>query len=324
MTEKATFAGRWISIPDQVRTINAIAGKPVSLDRTNLLKQIDIIQSELNETRNAVLAGDLVELRDGVADVEFTSLGLYGFTPFDYLTDMGTVCQSNLDKFDTQIADAEITREKYAAIGIETYVDTVEDLGKVLYVTKSAADQVDAKGKVYPKGKWLKSHSWKEPEFIVQTGMITFEKQFEAPIDPDVLNDQTARAVVQNLLERFGGQAVLDAIKLSKLAPQLELPEPKVLMTQQSPNGWKLEELMQQLVDEITLKNEVTKARFEIIDIATQLDISNLELNLPDEEKLRLQVIFENNRKLIEAFSACRQAQIETLEQLAALPQVAQ
>src|SRR5574343_26942 len=100
------------NIYKQVATINQIAGKELTANRELLLKQCDIIQSELNETYEALLRKDFPEFRDGVSDIEFTSLGLFALSPFLYGQDMQTVCTSNMQKFDVTEADALATRAK--------------------------------------------------------------------------------------------------------------------------------------------------------------------------------------------------------------------
>lgn len=79
--------------------------------------------------------------------------------------DLQAVVDSNRTKFDRDEGSAQATQWKYQALGID--VDQREQWhdGQLYYVTYSAADQIDDKGRQMPKGKWLKGVSFIDVNF---------------------------------------------------------------------------------------------------------------------------------------------------------------
>lgn len=80
------------------------------------------------------------------------------------------VVESNISKFDKSIENAYLTQEKYLDLAVVTNVTetTLEytDRREVVYVTRSAVDQIGNDGAKYPEGKWLKSIDFKEPAYV--------------------------------------------------------------------------------------------------------------------------------------------------------------
>lgn len=173
--------------------INEIAGKAYGNPNefhlpefiARLRNQSRLIQSELNETIDKGIAvletlerdenGTFIdqeafikarhEVRDGVMDVLFTGYGLGHLAGLNVDEDYHAVCMSNVSKFDLTPEDAELTRQKYEALGLETYIHLSELFGHIHYVTRGAKDQFLPNGDSVPEGKWLKSHNFKEPEY---------------------------------------------------------------------------------------------------------------------------------------------------------------
>lgn len=177
--------------------INDIAGKPFGNPNefhlpefiARLRNQARLIQSELNETIDkgiAVLESlerddtgmpldqeafqkAVAEVRDGTFDMLFTSYGMGHLAGFNVDADFHAGCISNLTKFDRTAEDAELTRQKYAALGLETYILESVIFEEKYYITRSAKDQelVKEDGSVdpVPVHKWLKSVNFKEPEY---------------------------------------------------------------------------------------------------------------------------------------------------------------
>lgn len=89
--------------------------------------------------------------------------------------DHESVSVSNMSKFDTDMEAAQLTVAKYTALGIDVEIrETVYD-DVAYFVVVSAKDQeaemFDSDGesngiRQFPKGKFLKSVNYKEPEFI--------------------------------------------------------------------------------------------------------------------------------------------------------------
>lgn len=89
--------------------------------------------------------------------------------------DYQAVVDSNMTKFDTTVEDAELTREKYLALGVETHVLEHEVDGVTLYVTKVTETVTGTDGKLYPEGKWLKSINWEDAKYtpLMELGQNT-------------------------------------------------------------------------------------------------------------------------------------------------------
>lgn len=150
--------------------INALAGNQYNGGWSAIEHQLRIIQSEWDETcDDGVKARNIHELRDGIADVLFTVYGLAHRAGIDADSDFEKVVESQFTKFDPTVEDAALTRDKYKALGIEVYQElrqiTRHNIITDCWVTYSAKDQLDAKGRECPEGKWLKSHRFQEPVF---------------------------------------------------------------------------------------------------------------------------------------------------------------
>lgn len=84
--------------------------------------------------------------------------------------DYAEVVRSNMTKFDTTLEDAELTREKYAAIGVVTVTTPgeyfLDGTPYTVFICKSSHDQIGTDGKEYPGSKWLKSIHFQEPRYM--------------------------------------------------------------------------------------------------------------------------------------------------------------
>jgi predicted HAD superfamily Cof-like phosphohydrolase len=153
--------------------INHIAGNligdPNNPDWAALERQINLIQSELDEAKDSLAKRDIETLRDDVGDVLFTAYGLGHRAGFPVDEDFGEVCRSNMTKFDSNEDDAVGTVLKYEKIGVEARatpkVVIVDGVTKTFYVTHSTKDQTGTDGRSYPGGKWLKSFRFEEPVY---------------------------------------------------------------------------------------------------------------------------------------------------------------
>lgn len=74
------------------------------------------------------------------------------------------VYESNLSKFDTDMNEVGKTIRKYLDLGVETEIAEANVDGVTYYVVKSAYDQQGGDNKSYPKGKFLKSVNYVEPD----------------------------------------------------------------------------------------------------------------------------------------------------------------
>ncbi len=81
----------------------------------------------------------------------------------DLDADQVEVYESNLSKFDTDMDEVGKTIRKYLDLGVETEIAEATIDGVTYYVVKSAYDQQGGDNKSYPKGKFLKSVNFREP-----------------------------------------------------------------------------------------------------------------------------------------------------------------
>ncbi len=88
----------------------------------------------------------------------------------DILGDFKAVILSNRTKFDRNREDAEKTRLKYAAIGVDTYYKECGMEGDLIpyYITFSSRDQTGDDGRSYPANKWLKSINFQDTNFHIE------------------------------------------------------------------------------------------------------------------------------------------------------------
>jgi hypothetical protein len=138
------------------------AGDSNNPDWEKLNNQAKNILDEYNELMSAVAAKAMTEVRDGICDILVFTLGLGHMAGIPVNSDMGAVQASNLSKFcsnETEVAD---TVNKYASLGVETYVSGEFPRKQV----KSAKEQIGNDSKVYRANKMLKSLSFAEPVFV--------------------------------------------------------------------------------------------------------------------------------------------------------------
>lgn len=250
----------------EIGDINALVGNVCAPTRETFEHQLKIILSEVSELETGLIEGRRDQIRDGIADVLFTLIGMLArmgyleysadsaaqsaycdrvtedgslaeliyflrkiektsqkvksdelnhaainaeITAFiggvirialshdiDWLYDLRSVVDSQWSKFDRSEADAIITALKYQAAGLKTKYEPKEWNGVTYYVTYSAADQPDVKGRPIPKGKWLKSCRFQDVDFrfdgnqsLRNTLRECFDQNHESLNPTDVLLD---------------------------------------------------------------------------------------------------------------------------------------
>lgn len=152
---------------DIVSEINNIAGNKTNQGWDVVPRQMKVIDLEYNELKAAVESRDIEKMRDGIADVLVTVLGLAHRTGINATEDFLSVTHALYSRFDLSPQTQEQTREKYAKIGVVTECRVVEYSGTAYYVTISAIDQYDntEEREFFPAGKWLKSVNTVSPAF---------------------------------------------------------------------------------------------------------------------------------------------------------------
>lgn len=122
-----------------------MAGVPA--DRSEL--RIGLLQEELDEWKKAIEENDKVEQLDALCDMAYVLMGAVvesGFTP-RFKEAFQEVHRSNMSKVDYTPEDAELTKKKYVAEGIETYMAYDGSTGA--YVTHRASDRKVLKSHMY-------------------------------------------------------------------------------------------------------------------------------------------------------------------------------
>lgn len=158
---------------EQDSLLNTVAGNEENGGWEAVHRQFPIVEEEFEEIKTAIALKNPLMLRDAIADTLVTVYGLAYVAGIDADTDHLCVTQSNFSKFDKSTEDAKKTLDKYKALGVDvkTVMTTLKDairghaIHETYYIAISTKDQTDIKGKFYPKGKFLKSYLWKEPNF---------------------------------------------------------------------------------------------------------------------------------------------------------------
>lgn len=151
---------------EPVRLSNTAEAEQMVCKILGVLDTMEILASK-NLMDYYVVMGIL--LKD-IAEKAISIATHYGL-PYEY--DLEMVCASQWSKFDNNPEDAALTVARYAENGVEVYQEVryldgeqASAIATSYIVTHSAKDQNDLKGRPIPKGKWLKSVNFKEPEFV--------------------------------------------------------------------------------------------------------------------------------------------------------------
>jgi len=111
---------------------------------------LSLIEEEYKETYQAAAEQNLKEYQDGLGDLLWVTIRAMMESGIDPLTTIQRIYDSNMSKADYTKEDAMITKAKYDALGIPTYIRQYNDT----LITCRLSDN-----------KVLKSHNFKEPEF---------------------------------------------------------------------------------------------------------------------------------------------------------------
>lgn len=136
-------------------------GDPKAINWERIEKQCANIYGEYKELLEALEARDLNAVRDALCDINVFSLGAHHLLGIDANDDMRAVIEGVMTRFCKDKEDYYMTVGKYTLLGVEFY--TEGDFPTLCL--KSAKDQTDKLGEFYPKGKFLKSASFREPVF---------------------------------------------------------------------------------------------------------------------------------------------------------------
>lgn len=98
-------------------------------------------------------------------DIAEKAISIANYFGLPYINDLEAICASQWTKFDSTSSAGFNTVERYTNSGVEVYQEVRRAHEREYIVTHSAKDQNDLKGRPIPKGKWLKSVNFEEPEF---------------------------------------------------------------------------------------------------------------------------------------------------------------
>jgi phosphoribosyl-ATP pyrophosphohydrolase len=145
-----------------VAQLNDVFGNTsVGWDWDRLKRQFHLIAEEFKETHDAIGEFDKREVVDGCCDLLVVTYGLLHLAGVDADAAMREVSKSNFSKLCATPEIAEKSLKHYANLGVSVclqgdcpsaYVSVTEDCH-------------DISGKFYPRGKFLKSVTWKAPSF---------------------------------------------------------------------------------------------------------------------------------------------------------------
>jgi hypothetical protein len=151
----------------QVAMMNTVFGNPAGVisapDWTAIDRQMNIIESEFHELKLAVAARRIHGvggIRDGIADLNVTNLGMAHVLGVDSDADMLEVFKSNMSKLITNEDELAASIDKYGQWGVEVYAEGEYPRMCI----KSVKDQTGSNGEFYKKGKFLKGINFKEPK----------------------------------------------------------------------------------------------------------------------------------------------------------------
>lgn len=148
----------------QISHFNQLIGNNPDNRREYLLVQLAMIKEEFEELCAAVHAGDITEIRDGIADVLVTTYGLAFRAGIDADADLQVVQDSNMSKFvkGDDFDAEEAAHDVYMRTGL---LCSTKETAPGLWAITSAKHQTGRDGKQYPKGKLLKPATYQGPVF---------------------------------------------------------------------------------------------------------------------------------------------------------------
>lgn len=132
-------------------------GDPRAIDMAKLKSQCKNILDEYKELMEAIEAGDFYKIRDALCDIHVFTYGAHHLMGLDADMDMQEVVSAVMTRFIITPDDRLDTMMKHHSKGV-TDIYFEGDYPRM--IMKSGSDQPDA-----PKGKFLKSASYREPEF---------------------------------------------------------------------------------------------------------------------------------------------------------------
>lgn len=156
----------------RVAEMNTAFGNPAgdanNINWSKLYSQCKNILDEYQELLDAIDMRDFTGVRDALCDIEVFTMGAQHIAGLDGDADLHDVITGVMTRFVKDEDDLKATLAKHYAKGVsKVYIEG--EFPKM--VVKSAVDQPDA-----PKGKFLKSASYKDTVFRAPPSRITGEQ----------------------------------------------------------------------------------------------------------------------------------------------------
>lgn len=133
------------------------AGDKQNIDWDLLEREVNMIQSEVDELNEAIKNKDSNGVRDALCDIHVFAYGTHFKLGYNADEDMDTVIDALYSRFCMIPEDLQATIEHHKQRGVDSV--TIHGEYPFVYI-KSAGDYPDA-----PSGKFLKSVNYCEPKF---------------------------------------------------------------------------------------------------------------------------------------------------------------
>lgn len=245
--------------------------------------------------------------------------------------DQIAIYESNLSKFDTTMAEAEASAQRYTDLGIEVVIVPTHYQGVDYFIVKSAHDQT-VDGKKYAGGKFLKANKFFEPRLIDTEETLAMKAHLDAIGEPAPVSTE---AIPTEVCEHMAGlEGQLAEVKATapvnaengvptdrdhyELKINLAGGESRVLTVALPPESYDSEAVINVLAGQFELMESTRLNQFvppeQRVAAATVADAINQTLRLAN-----IMAVIKNNRKtLAVTLDPDDPDPIGTLEQLVA------
>ena len=142
------------------KACNVSNAQQVTIEDKACNLQFRLIEEEVGELKEALAIGDIMAVRDAIADILYVTYGMAYIIDVDADKDFDIVHDSNISKLCLTQEEVDATLKHYADMGVAVFAPATE-LPVAVRVTYTHV----VGDKEYSKGKILKNVSWQEPHF---------------------------------------------------------------------------------------------------------------------------------------------------------------
>lgn len=129
---------------------------------SDVIRYMRYLGQEFIEATEAVNSRDVDSFRDAIADMRVLLDAFAACTTINIEADYSEVVAKLKTRFDVTEEDALMTQKKYAQLGVTTEIRYNEE--SKVYANIIVKDVTGIDGEFYPKGKFMKSHKFAEPQ----------------------------------------------------------------------------------------------------------------------------------------------------------------